>query len=115
MREFAHVGIKPVGDLSTTANVLGRVLGELVFAKDTRGRYEEYPAYVAEHDGLRYALLGIPVPEDDLREVRTDDFELMVEPASPQGSDGVMADISNELILRIREDGRLECWSLGNP
>jgi len=111
MKRFAHVGIEPIGDLGSTAEVLGSVLGELVFAKDTRGRYGEYPAYVAEHDGLRYALLGVPAPEDDLRDERTDDFELMVEPASPQG-EGAKIDISKELILRISGNGRLKCWSL---
>lgn len=111
MKKFAHVGIEPIGDLGATAEVLGSILGELVFAEDTRRRYGEYPAYVAEHDGLCYALLGIPAPEDDLREEKTDDFELMVEPALPQG-DGAKTDISNELILRISGDGRLKCWSL---
>jgi hypothetical protein len=66
---------------------------------------------VAEDEGLRYALLGIPAPEDDLREDKTNDFELMVEPALPMGS-GAKADISNDLISRISKDGRLRCWSL---
>lgn len=111
MKKFAHVGVEPAGDLDATAGILGSVLGGLVFIEDTRGRYGEYPVYVVERDGLRYALLGIPAPEDDLREDKTNDFELMVEPALPQG-DGAKTDISSDLILRINADGRLKCWSL---
>jgi len=111
MKKFAHVGIEPIRDLGVTAEVLGIALGGLAFVEDTRGRYGEFPAYVAEEEGLRYALLGIPAPEDDLREEKTNDFELMVEPALPSG-DGPKADISNDLILRISRGGRLKCWSL---
>lgn len=108
---FAHVGIKPRGTLADTAVTLGQVLGGLSFAKDTQGRYDEFPAYVAEGDGLRYALLGIPTPEDDLRDEPTNDFELLVEPVLPS-PDAIETDISDELILKIRNDGRLKCWSL---
>lgn len=111
MNIFANVGIGAVGDLGETARVLGDVLGGLAFVQDDHGRYDEYPAYIVEHDGLRYALLGIPAPEDDLREVPEDGFALMVEPALPQvGRE--MVDVSDELILKIRGDGRLQCWSL---
>jgi len=111
MKQFAHVGIEPIGDLASTAEVLNSIFGGLTFVEDSRRRYGEFPAYVTEHQGLRYALLGVPAPEDDLREERTHDFELMVEPALPQG-DGPKADISDDLIAMIMADGRVKCWSL---
>ncbi|MBB4727833.1 hypothetical protein [Xanthomonas arboricola] len=111
MKKFAHVGIEPVGDLPATAEILGSVLGGLIFVEDTMGRYCEFPAYVVERDGLRYALLGVPAPENDLREEKTNDFELIVEPSIPQG-DGAKTDISDSLISRIEAEGRLKCWSL---
>ena len=111
MRKFAHVGIEPSGTLAETAALLGRVLGGLVFVEDTRRLFDEFPAYVAKDAGVRYALLGIPAPEDDVREVRTDDFELLVEPLSSHG-DGEKKDISAELLSKIERDGRLRCWSL---
>lgn len=82
MNKFGYGGIKPQGTLAETAALLGRALGALDFQFDTEYRYDEYPAYLAERDGLRYALLGVPAPEDDVREVPTDDFQLMVKPVS---------------------------------
>lgn len=110
MRKFANVGIGPVGSLGDTAEILGSIFGGLVFVEDEQRRYDEYPAFVTERDGLRYALLGVPAPEDDLRDEPTDDFALMVEPVSH--GDGAVVDISEDLIKRIQGDGRLQCWSL---
>ncbi len=111
MNTFGHVGIEPVGDLSETAALLGSVLGGLIFSEDTQRRYDEFPAYLAERGALRYALLGVPDPDDDLRDDPTMDFELIVEPlALLQGS--AKADISDELIEKLRNDGRINCWSL---
>ncbi|MBT9458005.1 MAG: hypothetical protein IV097_15405 [Burkholderiaceae bacterium] len=108
---FGHVGIQPMGSLADTAKHLGEALGGLAFVEDDRGRYDEYPAYIAERNGLRYALLGVPAPEDDVRDNPSDDFTLMIEPLTPQG--GVPdADVSEETIKRIRSDGRLTCWAL---
>jgi hypothetical protein len=108
---FGHVGIQPMGSLADTAKLLGEVLDGLVFTEDIRRRYDEYPAYIAEQNGVRYALLGVPAPEDDLRENPSDDFELMIEPVARQlvAPD---ADVSEETIKRIRSDGRLACWAL---
>ncbi len=111
MNMFGHVGIEPVGSLSDTATLLGDVLGGLVFSEDTQRRYDEFPAYIAEGNDLRYALLGIPDPDDDLRDDPTADFELMVEPLALHPAD-VKADISQQLIQKIRDDGRINCWSL---
>lgn len=111
MRTFAQIGIGPVGSLGETAEILGRVLGGLLFLEDEQRRYDEYPAYIAEEKGVRYALLGVPAPGCDLRDEPTNDFALMVEPISPHGG-GEIVDVSEDLIGRIQGDGRLQCWSL---
>ncbi|CAI8776026.1 hypothetical protein [Pseudomonas chlororaphis] len=110
MKCFAHVGIRPHGTLLETAEVLGGVLA-VSFVEDECRRYDEYPAFVAEVKNIRYALLGIPDPDDDLRDEPTDDFELVVEPISslPQVK---KADVSEALVSVIERDGRLTCWVL---
>lgn len=107
---FAHIEIEPVGTLAETAGLLGLILG-LSFSEDVQRRYDEYPAYISETEGLRYSLLGIPEAIDDLRDNPTCDFELMVEPIMNFSNIANM-DISDQLISRIRKDGRLECESL---
>ena len=108
---FAEIGISPVGSLGETAEILGRVLGGLVFLEDQQGRYEEYPAYVAEDNGIRYALLGVPEQGYDVRDEPTTDFTLLVEPILTKREDAIV-DTSGGLIDRIQRDGRLKCWSL---
>jgi hypothetical protein len=107
---FASVGITPIGELEATAKVLGEALGGLTFVEDKSGRYDEFPAYVAEREGLRYALLGPPAPEDDLRDEATDECQLMVDAIS--GEAGPRSDISADLIAQIGRDGRLQSWPL---
>jgi len=109
INKFGHVSIEPLGTLAETAALLGRALGNLVFQADTEYRYDEYPAYIAERDGLRYALLGVPAPEDDIRDVPTSDFELMVETISSEPVTSSL-DISDELLKEIKESGLLNCW-----
>ncbi|MGT0244772.1 hypothetical protein [Burkholderia pyrrocinia] len=111
MNKFGYVGIEPHGTLAETATLLGRALDELPFQADTEFKYDEYPAYVAERDGLRYALLGVPAPEDDVRDVPTNDFQLMVKPISLE-LESTRIDISNELAKKINESGLLKCWLL---
>lgn len=112
MNNFANIIILPRGTLSETAALLGRALGQITFEEDTRRTFDEYPAYVAEHDGLRYALLGVPAPEDDIRDDPSDNFELIVRPIFSKIG-GVRVDISDDLIVRIRASGLLECQLLG--
>ncbi|MBN3817440.1 hypothetical protein G3N57_12845 [Paraburkholderia sp. Se-20369] len=109
--KFGYVGIEPHGTLAETAFLLGRALGGLDFQADTESMYEEYPAYVADRDGLRYALLGVPEPEYDVRDVPTNDFTLMVESTSLEPADSKI-DISAELAKKIQESGLLNCWPL---
>jgi hypothetical protein len=107
---FAHVGIKPVGTLLNTADALGEVLS-VSFLEDSIRRYDEFPAFVAETENVRYALLGIPDPGEDLRDNPTDDFELIVESINPSPF-SQKRDVSGELIALIKESGKLVCWSL---
>lgn len=107
---FAHVGVTPLGTLSSTAALLGEILS-VFFSEDSTRRYDEFPALVAETKGVRYALLGVPDPDEDLRDDPTDDFELIVEPVNPS-SVAEKVDVSGELISLIKQDGRLVCWSL---
>jgi hypothetical protein len=111
MNSFGHVGVKPMESLAATAKLLGEALGGLAFVEDRNHRYEEYPAYIAEHGGLRYALLGVPAPGDDVREDPSDDFALLIEPMSVQRG-AQKSDVSDEIVKRIQADGRLTCWAL---
>jgi len=48
------------------------------FRDDIDGKYEEYPAALAQAAGLSFALLGAPSPEYDIREDKSADFQLVV-------------------------------------
>jgi len=109
-RYFAHLGIEPMGDLSQTAIILGEALAGLEFVEDTQRRFDEFPAFIGQEDDATYAFLGIPDPSEDLRDEPSSDFELQVMPG--QHATGESVDISDQLIARIRTDGRLRCWSL---
>lgn len=88
---------------------LGRALGGLEFEEDSSGNFEEYPAYVARDNELSYALLGIPEPKYDIREIKRDTFSLQVE--SIDYSDSSTVDISEDLLRRISEHSDLICWT----
>lgn len=104
---MGFVSIKPVGDLEQTAAIVGEALG-LQFVYDKDRHYDEYPAYIAEVPHHRYALLGVPDPEDDLREEPSDDFALQVNPLND--AEGDATDISEQLLATLQKDGRLICW-----
>lgn len=107
---YADIGIEPAGTLAETALLLGQALG-LAFNEDTRCRFDEYPAFVTERDGFRYALLGVPNPEDDVRDEPSSDFKLLVESIGARAQDG-KENISQELVLRIQSHSHLRCWQL---
>lgn len=109
--EYADIGIKPEGSLADTALILGQALGGLVFKQDTQGKFDEYPAFIAESGALRYALLGVPSPEEDVRDEPSTDFTLLVEPVDSKAGEA-RENISGKLISRINGDGRLTCWQL---
>jgi hypothetical protein len=91
--------------------MLGNVLGGLRFELDSNGTFDEYPAYIAQQGGVRYALLGIPAPEYDIREDRDENFSLQVQSVDADAC-GPKEDITDALVAAIRNDGHLECWRL---
>ncbi|QWF16381.1 hypothetical protein [Lysobacter capsici] len=108
MAVTGNVLIRPLGGLADTASVLGQVLGGLRFEQDFSGKFEEFPAYTAEHDGVLYALLGPPAPEHDFRDDKSNDFfQLLLESEDDGDPDCELSDISDALILKINADGRL--------
>ncbi|WP_148051316.1 hypothetical protein [Pseudomonas chlororaphis] len=109
-REFADIGLTPVGSLENTATVLGDILG-VTFKKDNEGTYDEYPAFLASTPTLKYALLGVPLPEDDLREEPSNDFNLLVS-SIDDDSDLPEIDISEKLISLLIKSGVVQCWRL---
>ena len=109
--EFADIGVTPKESLAETASILGQALGDLVFEQDTQGRFDEYPAFIAESGGLRYALLGVPSSNEDVREEPSADFTLLVEPVDSRVGEA-RENISSRLISKINGDGRLTCWPL---
>jgi len=109
-RYVAYIGIKPAGDLGKTAFILGEVFGGISFQKDLDHQFEEYPAYIARSSDFEYVLLGIPDPEEDLREEPSDDFELQIH--SDEKTPGGNTDISDLVVRKIEADGRLKSWIL---
>lgn len=108
---FADIGIKPYGTLGDTANALGKALGGLEFSEDFNGTFDEFPAYIAHQGTLRFALLGLPPTDFDIREITTESFQLLVETIGPDQYEA-RDDISNELIQRISANCALICWKL---
>ncbi|QLL13730.1 hypothetical protein [Pseudomonas chlororaphis] len=109
-REFADIGLTPVGSLENTATVIGDILG-VTFEKDKEGMYEEFPAFLASTPNLKYALLGTPLPEDDLRDAPSDEFNLLVTPVDDD-SDHPEIDISEQLISQLMKKANIQCWKL---
>lgn len=105
-----YIGIKPVGTLRNTAELLGKDLC-VEFFEDTEGRYDEYPAYCAEALGLELALLGVPPEEYDIRENKTEDYVLQIKNILSVKSENQI-DISDFILSWLRTDSTLDCWIL---
>ncbi|CAI8938879.1 Glycogen phosphorylase [Pseudomonas chlororaphis] len=109
-RAFADIGLTPIGSLENTATVLGDILG-ITFKEDNEGTYDEYPAFLASTPTLKYALLGTPLPEDDLREEPSNEFNLLVS-SIDDSSDLPEIDISEKLISQLMKSAVVQCWRL---
>ncbi|WP_458378892.1 hypothetical protein [Pseudomonas chlororaphis] len=107
-RETASIFLTPIDSLEKTATVLGDILG-IIFKEDNEGTYDEYPVFLASTPTLKYALLGTPLPEDDLRDEPSNDFNLLVSPINDD-SDLPESDISDQLISQLLRSGIVECW-----
>jgi hypothetical protein len=104
------LGVRPVGDLAQTASLLGEALG-ITFREDQEGRFDEFPAFIAERDGVEYALLGSPPASEDLRDSPTSDFELQVS-SLHRTTGAAEIDISAELVEKLSRNGALQSWEL---
>ncbi|QQZ42368.1 hypothetical protein IF690_02180 [Pseudomonas sp. SK3(2021)] len=109
-REFANIGLAPINSLENTVAVLGDILN-INFIKDNEGIYEEYPAFLASTQTLRYVILGVPSPEEDLRDTPSNEFNLIVssidaDPDLPE------VDMSEQLIKTLIKHEAVKCWKL---
>ncbi|WP_338523927.1 hypothetical protein NUH87_30190 [Pseudomonas batumici] len=110
-RYFADIGVRPCGNLFETASVLGRVL-LIEFFEDKSGRFEEFPCFIAEGQGLTYALLGVPDLEYDLRDGRVTDFELVVRSNNWSLHSKSKVDISEGIVFKVNSVIGKVCWVL---
>jgi hypothetical protein len=71
------VTIGPTMPLQDVAARIGDALG-VVFKEEVTGKYEEYPAWVGVAGGIEFVLLGPPLPEYDIRDEPSNDYELQI-------------------------------------
>ena len=95
-----YVVFEPIVDLERTAELMSKIVGH-TFKKDLSGYYEEYPAYVAEIDGTKYALLGPPDPENGCRHEPDHDYEMIVESCSGEN----IEEMVETLVARMTAEG----------
>jgi len=55
---FGSISIAPSNTLSRTAEILNAVLDGFFLKEDESGRFEEYPAYIADIDSIELQLVG---------------------------------------------------------
>ena len=101
------INIAPSFTFDETAAIVGEALG-VEFAEEQTGKFEEYPAYVAYVLGLELSLLAPPLPEDDLRDVKDNNFQLVVRTYGPQVKDGICLDISRYLFEVLAKKAQLQ-------
>ena len=87
------LNIRPTLTFEETVGVLEKSLG-ISFEPDDDGKYEEYPAYRSFALGLELALLAPPLPEHDVREVRDDNFQLLIQTRAHVADEGADIDLS---------------------
>jgi hypothetical protein len=109
------VDIEPHHPLEETAERLSLALN-LSFIEEQTGKYEEYPAYVAEGAGFEFALLGTPLPEYDIREHKSPNFQLMITSSSEGvGEFGCSVEVSAFFARFIHARTGLSCEALEFP
>jgi len=109
MYKFASINIEPFKDLKTTADIIGEIFGGIKFKFDDEWDFDEFPAYISEDSVYKYALLGVPDPEHDIRDEPANIFQLEVWPVDTASDHEENEDISEEIVARINKDGRLTC------
>ena len=60
---LARIEVPIRESLDEFADRLNRLMPGFVFEEEMTGRYEEVPAFVAEHDGMEFVLFGVPLGE----------------------------------------------------
>lgn len=113
INRLAVYTIRPKNDLAATAVALGEALGHTQFTIESTGRYEEFPAYVAEAFGLSMALLGNPSPEYEIRDHASDNFELQITVVSQNSQNNTQEKVNSLILNAIRSKTGLECWLEG--
>jgi hypothetical protein len=111
------VDIEPIHSLEETARRLGEALS-MTFEEELTGRYEEYPAFVAAAAGLEFALLGVPAPEYDVRENKSDAHQLMISSddyGAGSGGWGHAIEVSRFFAELIRYNAGLRCEAVELP
>ena len=109
------VDIEPHLSLEEAAERLSLALN-LSFTEEQTGRYEEYPAYVAEGAGFEFALLDTPLPEHDIREHKSPNHQLMISSLSDGGGQsGRSVEISAFFARLIHAKAGLVCEALEFP
>jgi len=73
------VNIAATKPLADTAESLGAAIG-VRFLQDEPGRYDEFPSYTANGIGLRFALLGIPHPNEQISDEPITNYCLQISP-----------------------------------
>jgi hypothetical protein len=104
----AEVNVDASKHLDLTASIIGMILG-VEFKLYSSGNYEEFPAYVANKNGLSYALLGFPDEKYDLSDMPRVSYGLHVE--SIDSCDGAEhLDCSEEIINQILAANKIRVW-----
>ncbi len=107
-----HYSIVPSNDLLSTAGVVSKALG-IALAFDHSSRFDEYPAFVGSNAEFEIALLGIPLPEDDLNEPPTNEFNLRVTVLTIFQGLQSTDDIDVMVLYKLRNQGALICLAEG--
>lgn len=108
---IASLAIPSEKPIEEVVESTGRALG-LVFSKDTSGRYEEFPAFVADAIGVEFALLKIPSPEFLDEGNPVENYSMLVRSVVEAGDDSIETDLSVHLQAVLNSYG-LNC-SVGN-
>ncbi len=100
---YEYIEIKNESSFEDVSIKLARALG-ISFEQEISGRFEEFPAYVAQDIEYIYYLIGIPEPEHDLREVKDNTYyDLQI---IPRGKQRPPAD---RIVKKINDCGELKC------
>ena len=105
----ASIGVRASAPLAEIAGEIARAL-RLPFVLDSSGRYEEYPAYCTRVLGIELALLGTPLPADDLGKGLDPNFYLVATTLRYPERPLQEVDLSEHILSILKDETALECW-----